>query len=506
MGHPGPYPVSGRNPFAPEDEGDRTIIGRPAGPTAGSPAGDGGGEDWGDRTTIGPSPASSAGGEEWGDRTQISQGAAGPFARPETPPPAPPPAKGQVGEGPFTPAPLSLDQLGRASANPLMAAGAPLVALANSLRSVTEHGDVVRLRRTVVDELRRFQTRTRELSVGDDDARYGHYVLCALIDEVVLSTPWGVKSSWGQQTLVATFHNEVVSGDRMFELADALEARPGRSPNLLELIYVCLSFGFEGRMRLERGGASRLAQLRERLYAAIRNLKGPVERGLSPNWAGVDAAYVPLARQTPLWVWLAGFGVLLLALYAALALRLASLGEHAAAPLAAAFRAGPVELNRTAPAPATDSKLYLTILDILKPDIDAGRVAVSDAPDAVQVRMKDKGLFASGSADLDASYDPTVGRIAQAIALTQGSVAVTGHTDTQAIASLRYPSNQALSEARAAAVATALGGKGVAAGRLAVSGVGATQPVAANDDEVGRRQNRRVEVTIPKSYVEGGAR
>uniref|UniRef100_UPI0015776C55 type VI secretion system protein TssL, long form n=1 Tax=Sphingomonas bacterium TaxID=1895847 RepID=UPI0015776C55 len=408
--------------------------------------------------------------------------------------------------GPFTPAPMSLDQLGRAGANPLLAAGGPLIALANSLRSVTDGGDVVRLRRTVVDELRRFQARTRELVVGDDDARYGHYVLCALIDEVVLSTPWGVKSSWGQQTLVATFHNEVVSGDRMFELADALEARPGRSPNLLELIYVCLSFGFEGRMRLERGGASRLVQLRERLYAAIRNLKGPVERELSPHWAGVDASYVPLSRQTPLWVWLSGFAVLLLALYAALALRLAGLSERAAAPLTASFRAGPAELNRSAPAPAADSRLYLSILDILKPDIDAGRVAVTDEPDAVQVRMKDKGLFASGSADLDASYDPTMGRIAQAIALTHGSVAVTGHTDTQRVASLRFTSNQALSEARAAAVVSALGGKGVEAARLAPSGVGETQPVADNGDEAGRRQNRRVEVTIPKSYNEGGAR
>jgi len=481
--------VSGRNPFEPDDEADRTILGRVPPPVA-----DG---DDGDRTQIGR-PA-----QDDGDRTQIRSG---PFARPDTPARPAPGAPPRVGDSPFTPAPLSLDSFGRAGANPLLAAGAPLVALANSLRSVTAHGDVVRLRRTVVDELRRFQARTRELSVGDEDARYGHYVLCALIDEVVLSTPWGVKSSWGQQTLVATFHNEVVSGDRMFELADALEARPGRSPNLLELIYVCLSFGFEGRMRLERGGASRLVQLRERLYAAIRNLKGPVERGLSPNWAGVDAAYVPIARQTPLWVWLAGFGLLLLAIYAGFLLRLGTLGARATAPLAAGFRAGPASLNRTAPAPQADDRLYLTILDILKPDIDAGRVAVTDGPDAVVVRMKDKGLFASGSADLDASYGETVGRIAQAIGLTVGGVAVTGHTDTQRIASLRYPSNQRLSEARATAVVDALAAKGVAGSRLQPSGVGETQPVAGNEDEAGRRQNRRVEVTIPKTYAEGGAR
>ena len=473
--------MSGRNPFEPgagEEDGDRTLIGPGAGARPTPPVDD-------------------------GDRTQIHGRPSGPFQRPATTPPqaaaAPTP---RAAGGPFTPSAMSLDSFTGVNANPLLAAGTPLIVLANSLRGVVAHEDVTRLRRTVVDELRRFQARTRELSVSEEEARYGHYALCALLDEVVLSTPWGAKSSWGGQTLVATFHNEVVSGDRMFEVADALEARPGRSPNLLELIYVCLSFGFEGRMRLEHGGASRLLQIRDRLYGAIRNLRGPVERGLSPNWRGVDAAYRPITRDTPAWVYAALFAVLLLALYGGLVLRLATLGDRALAPLTATYRAGPAELNRTAPAPAGDSRLYLTILDILKPDIDAGRVGVTDDPDAVTVRLKDKGLFASGSADLDPGYDETMTRIAQAIGITNGPVPVTGHTDDRRIASLRYPSNQALSEARAAAVVDRLQRAGVPPDRLHPSGLGETQPVASNADESGRRQNRRVEVAIPKSYAE----
>jgi type VI secretion system protein ImpK len=484
MGDPGPDPVSGKNPFQPDDEdGDRTQIGRPAG--AWQPAD----ADEGDRTQIGTTPAD-------------------PFARPAdaaahgTRPPPPP----RVPAGPFTPVAPSLESFAGTSANPLLAAGTPLIVLANSLRAVTVHEDTVRLRRTIVDELRRFQSRTRDLAVSDEEARYGHYALCALLDEVILSTPWGAKSGWAGQTLVATFHNEVVSGDRMFEVADALEARPGRSPNLLELIYVCLSFGFEGRMRLERGGASRLVQLRDRLYAAIRNLRGPVERGLSPTWRGVDAAYRPIAKEIPAWVFAAAAAVLMLGVYAAFLFRLSALGDGALAPLVATYRAGPAELNRTAPAPQGDSKLYLTILDILKPDIDAGRVAVTDDPDAVLVRLVDRGLFASGSADLDRGYGDTMGRIAQAIGLTDGPVPVTGHTDDQRIASLRFPSNQALSEARAATVSAALAAAGVPATRLQTSGVGETQPVAGNGDEAGRRQNRRVEVAVPKTYAEGPAR
>jgi len=483
--------VSGRNPFErgggpgnPDGDGDRTMIG------PGNGAGGFGGADDGDRTQIGPAPN------------------ADPFARPpETPPraaPAPPPSR--VPASPFTPAAPGLDSFAGTSTNPLLAAGTPLIVLANSLRAVTGHEDTVRLRRTIVDELRRFQARTRELSVSDEEARYGHYALCALLDEVILSTPWGARSGWGAQTLVATFHNEVVSGDRMFEVADALEARPGRSPNLLELIYVCFSFGFEGRMRLERGGASRLVQLRDRLYNAIRNLRGPVERGLSPAWRGADAAYRPIAREIPAWVYAAGLALLLLAIYAGFVFRLAALGDGAMAPLTAIYRAGPAELNRTAPAPEGNSRLYLTILDILKPDIDAGRVGVTDDPDAVLVRLKDRGLFASGSAELDNGYAETMGRVAQAIGITDGPVPVTGHTDDQRIGSLRYPSNQALSEARAATVVQALTAAGVADGRLQPSGLGDAQPVAGNGDDAGRRQNRRVEVAIPKTYAEGPAR
>jgi len=177
--------------------------------------------------------------------------------------------------------------------------------------------------------------------------------------------------------------------------------------------------------------------------------------------------------------------------------------DRSAGPLTALYQAGPATLAREAPAPPSDNKLYLTILDILKPDIDAGRVGVSDDPGAVGVRLLDKGLFASGSADLDSSYGDSMKRVAQAIGLVTGPIAVAGHTDSERIASLRFPSNQALSEARAATVVDALAAAGAARDRLVPAGYGETQPVADNKAPQGRRLNRRVEVTIPKTYVEG---
>ena len=474
-------PPSPRDPFNfDKDEGERTVI-RPA---AGSVRDEFGRDEFGpDDPTL----------------TGIDTGrTADPFAPPSRPTKRPKRGGGPTAE---TRRAVSTAPIEAVGPNPLIAAGARLIALVNALRAETRYDDIGRLRQEVVEELRGFQAEARDAGASDEEVRYGHYALCALIDEVILSTPWGAKSAWARQTLVATFHNEVVSGDRMFEIAEALEARPNRAPNLLELIYLCLSFGFEGRMRLDRQGASRLFTLRERIYGAIRNRRGAFERALSPQWRGEDAAYQPLARQIPLWVYGAGFAVLAVMIYAGFLFALSGAEARAVKPLSALYAAGPARLNRTAPPPPSDTRLYQTVLGILKPDIDAGRVGVTDQPDAVVVRLKDKGLFGSGSADLDAAYDGTMQRIAQAIALTTGDVPVTGHTDNEPVRSLRFASNQALSEARAQTVVDKLTADGAPKDRLKPAGVGETQPVADDATDTGRRQNRRVEVAIPKTYA-----
>jgi outer membrane protein OmpA-like peptidoglycan-associated protein len=56
--------------------------------------------------------------------------------------------------------------------------------------------------------------------------------------------------------------------------------------------------------------------------------------------------------------------------------------------------------------------------------------------------------------------------------------------------------NQTLSQQRANSVAGYLSSRGVMQQRMIVVGAGETRPVASNDTEAGRAQNRRVEITI----------
>lgn len=71
-------------------------------------------------------------------------------------------------------------------------------------------------------------------------------------------------------------------------------------------------------------------------------------------------------------------------------------------------------------------------------------------------------------------------------------VAVEGHTD--GVGSDAY--NLRLSERRAQTVGDELTRQGIDAGRIAIAGLGETKPVASNDTEEGRAQNRRVELRV----------
>ncbi|MGM9838319.1 MAG: OmpA family protein [Paludibacteraceae bacterium] len=71
-------------------------------------------------------------------------------------------------------------------------------------------------------------------------------------------------------------------------------------------------------------------------------------------------------------------------------------------------------------------------------------------------------------------------------------IRITGHTDNVG----SDEANMKLSQGRAAAVKQALVTRGIADGRIETRGMGETQPIATNETEEGRTQNRRVEFEI----------
>jgi chemotaxis protein MotB len=80
---------------------------------------------------------------------------------------------------------------------------------------------------------------------------------------------------------------------------------------------------------------------------------------------------------------------------------------------------------------------------------------------------------------------------------SQSKLIVSGHTDNRPISTRRYPSNWALSAARATSVVQAFAERGyVDKERMEVRALADTDPVRSNEDAEGRANNRRVEIFI----------
>ena len=118
-----------------------------------------------------------------------------------------------------------------------------------------------------------------------------------------------------------------------------------------------------------------------------------------------------------------------------------------------------------------------------------------------RVILQGEVLFDSGSAELRPEGQRYVEQIApvlaEIVALDHDQmVMVGGHTDAQAIRRSRYQNNLELSAARATTVAKVLTAAGLPPQAVIASGFGEHHPRASNDDNDGRRQNRRIEIGL----------
>ncbi len=402
-----------------------------------------------------------------------------------------------AGAPPLPPTRLDFTALTEASFNVVVGAATPVLNIARRLRGSPTQRDVETLRASVVTETKEFEGRILAAGVPPEQARAAHYALCATLDDLVLSTPWGAYSSWSTHSMVSTFHTDVSGGERFFDLLAHLHKDPGTNKDVLALMYVCLALGFEGRMRVVPDGGLELARTREGLYRTLRQIFGDFERELSPHWQGLEARHEPIRVGVALWTILSATVALLLLAFFVLSVMVNRQSDGTLQAFAIAPPQGPVstrvvrpmQIAQTAPSTLDHTR------QALAPEIKSGLVTVTGDGQTMLVRIRNAGMFPSGSADVADSFTASIDHIGEALAGGHGQIEVVGYTDSQPIHSLRFPSNWALSEARAQAVADILKGR-VDVHRLKVSGRGETDPLATNDTEQGREANRRTELVV----------
>ena len=443
------------------------------------------------------------------DRTVIRPSPGGRRASPgdhhQSPPPPPPPETGRT-------APLSGESstgfnLGTSAAlsgNPLIAAAADVLVLVNQVRELRAVPDIQRLREQIDATIRGFENRLRHTDSPAQTLDTAYYVVCVTVDDLVMNTSWGKQSAWSRQSIVSKKYKETIGGERFFEELRRLKDNPGLNSAVLELMYVCLSLGFQGHMRILPGGSSEIARLREDLYRLLTPRGNPAEHELSPHWRGLSEAIRPAGSMIPALIAALSALLIIAATYVGFRFALGGDTELLLNRLAAVPDQNRQFINRPIPPPppppreavAQQERPLAKITKFLEAEIREGLVTVTESRGEVTVQLRNSGLFASASDRVESNFTQTLNRIGIALEGEKGKISVVGHTDNVPIKTIRFPSNWDLSRARAQAVRNLLLSQLSDPSRISAEGRADTEPAAPNATPEGRERNRRIDIVL----------
>lgn len=164
--------------------------------------------------------------------------------------------------------------------NPLVNAAGTLLAIASALQNLTTPPDMTQLYLDLCHEIKAFENKAQAANYRSQNILAARYILCTLIDEIILKTLWGTHSQWKNKNLLITFQNEPWGGERFFVILERCCEDPTLHIDLLELMYISLSMGYEGKYSHLEKGYQQLNIVIDTLYEIIQQQRGEFSQKL----------------------------------------------------------------------------------------------------------------------------------------------------------------------------------------------------------------------------------
>ena len=159
-----------------------------------------------------------------------------------------------------------------------------------------------------------------------------------------------------------------------------------------------------------------------------------------------------------------------------------------------------IELKKKEVKVVQQSEAFTRMQEAMKAELETKQVALTELKGKLTLTMVESILFDSGKAQVKVEGVEALGKVADVLKnIKDQDIVVAGHTDNVQIGvklARTYPSNWELSAARAISVVKILVEKGADPAMLAACGYGEYRPVADNETEEGRAQNRRMEIIL----------
>lgn len=185
--------------------------------------------------------------------------------------------------------------------NPILECCASLIALTMKFKDSTRGVDVSSKFRTMIfvafDE---FERKAYERKLSLSIINESKFALSAFIDETVLTSLWEGRMQWMSNPLQLKYFGEHLGGEEFYTKLQAFRQSGEQNRHLIELYYVCLQLGFQGKYRIK--GFEKLMALQVDIENQIYSYKVNNEKRLSPSGMPNRNIISTIRKEVPYWV------------------------------------------------------------------------------------------------------------------------------------------------------------------------------------------------------------
>lgn len=161
-----------------------------------------------------------------------------------------------------------------AGLNPLITASHPIFSILERIKLCRNTLDIKLIQENLLHELKAFEGHADMANYSRETILITRYILAAMVDETITKKLQEKHDYFTDfENFVPVDPNNIGAEQRFFQILSRLTRHPDQYLDLLELIYLCLSCGYEGKYRFQSNGKSQLDDLIDQLYMTISPLR-----------------------------------------------------------------------------------------------------------------------------------------------------------------------------------------------------------------------------------------
>ncbi len=149
------------------------------------------------------------------------------------------------------------------------------------MREAEDLGDPAALRKLITYYITLFEKNCKAIGMDEESIVEAKYAMIALMDETVLSVPGACRDYWISRPIQLDYFGDNLAGQEFFNKLQKMLLQPENKKHVLEVFFLCLSLGFEGKYKMFNPG-ERLA-IMEDLGRKLRRTRIRVSSDLSPH-------------------------------------------------------------------------------------------------------------------------------------------------------------------------------------------------------------------------------